>query len=613
MIKLSDYIVKFLEYQGVENVFMLVGGGSMHLNDSIGNSKIIKYISCLHEQSCAMAAESYARCKRDLGVAIVTTGPGATNTVTGISAAWIESTPLFVLSGQVKRSDSLDGTEVRSMGVQEVDIVPIVKSITKYSVKLNDPYKVLYELEKCVWYAKNGRPGPVLMDIPLDVQATLIDETELEHFIQNNYECKDEYSKLGLVANLIRKSQRPVIYAGGGVYLSGGQKELIKFAEKLKIPVMTTWNGIDNIWEEHPLYMGRPGAIGQRSANFIIQNCDLLITIGTRLASLQTGFNYDDYARNAKIVMVDIDQAELDKKKIHPEVKICMDAKCFLKQMIEIHFETNNYDNWIERCRLIIKKFPNLNPDWLNKEYVNSYYLVDSISRQMTKDDIYCGGRAGTCVDTIIQAFKVKEGQRVIATKGLSSMGYGIPAAIGAAVAYPGHQIICNNGDGGFVMNIQELATIAKYHLPIKFFVLNNNGYATIVATQTNVFNKHFVGCTADSGLCCGNIIEVAKAYGMETFTISSNNEIDNVVHAVLKSSNPVVCDVKVSITQKIEPRQASFKNKEGQMQSRVLEDMKPILETKVIENINKLMSSNMEINELVMGGGNTLTQKLAA
>lgn len=603
MIKLSDYIVKFLEYQGVENVFMLVGGGSMHLNDSIGNSKIIKYISCLHEQSCAMAAESYARCKRDLGVAIVTTGPGATNTVTGISAAWIESTPLFVLSGQVKRSDSLDGTEVRSMGVQEVDIVPIVKSITKYSVKLNDPYKVLYELEKCVWYAKNGRPGPVLMDIPLDVQATLIDETELEHFIQNNYECKDEYSKLGLVANLIRKSQRPVIYAGGGVYLSGGQKELIKFAEKLKIPVMTTWNGIDNIWEEHPLYMGRPGAIGQRSANFIIQNCDLLITIGTRLASLQTGFNYDDYARNAKIVMVDIDQAELDKKKIHPEVKICMDAKCFLKQMIEIHFETNNYDNWIERCRLIIKKFPNLNPDWLNKEYVNSYYLVDSISRQMTKDDIYCGGRAGTCVDTIIQAFKVKEGQRVIATKGLSSMGYGIPAAIGAAVAYPGHQIICNNGDGGFVMNIQELATIAKYHLPIKFFVLNNNGYATIVATQTNVFNKHFVGCTADSGLCCGNIIEVAKAYGMETFTISSNNEIDNVVHAVLKSSNPVVCDVKVSITQKIEPRQASFKNKEGQMQSRVLEDMKPLLETKVIENINKLMSSNMEINELVMGG----------
>ena len=603
MIKLSDYIVKFLEYQGVENVFMLVGGGSMHLNDSIGNSKIIKYISCLHEQTCAMAAESYARCKRDLGVAIVTTGPGATNTVTGISAAWIESTPLFVLSGQVKRSDSLDGTKVRSMGVQEVDIVPIVKSITKYSVKLNDPYKVLYELEKCVWYAKNGRPGPVLMDIPLDVQATLIDETELEHFIQNNYECKDEYSKLGLVADLIRKSQRPVIYAGGGVYLSGGQKELIKFAEKLKIPVMTTWNGIDNIWEEHPLYMGRPGAIGQRSANFIIQNCDLLITIGTRLASLQTGFNYDDYARNAKIVMVDIDQAELDKKKIHPEVKICMDAKCFLKQMIDMHFETNNYDNWIERCRLIIKKFPNLNPDWLNKEYVNSYYLVDSISRQMTKDDIYCGGRAGTCVDTIIQAFKVKEGQRVIATKGLSSMGYGIPAAIGAAVAYPGHQIICNNGDGGFVMNIQELATIAKYHLPIKFFVLNNNGYATIVATQTNVFNKHFVGCTADSGLCCGNIIEVAKAYGMETFTISSNDEIDNVVHAVLKSYNPVVCDVKVSITQKIEPRQASFKNKEGQMQSRVLEDMKPLLETKVIENINKLMSSSMEINKLGMGG----------
>ena len=594
MIKVSDYIIDFLVRQGVSDCFMLVGGGAMHLNDSVGKHPGMNYVCCLHEQACAMAAESYARCKRDLGVAVVTTGPGVTNTITAISAAWIESTPLFVISGQVKRADSLDGTGVRSMGVQEIDIIPIVQSVTKYAVKLNDPTQVRFEMEKCVAIARQGRPGPVLLDVPLDVQATMVDEDSLIGFADTYQEPQISDEDLASVISLLEQAERPVLYGGGGIYMSNTAKDFVRLAEKLNIPVLTTWNGIDIIEDEHPLYVGRPGGIGQRAANFIVQSCDLLITIGTRLASLQTGFNYDDYARNAKMVMVDIDPYELKKEKLHPYLPIQCNAKTFIQKLLCADIKNTDHSKWLAKCRDVNKKFPVLNPEWLKAtEYVNSYYLVNSISRQMTSDDVYCGGRAGTCVDTIIHAFKVKKGQRVIATKGLSSMGYGLPAAIGAAIAYPGKRIVCNNGDGGFVMNIQELAVVASLKLPIKFFILNNNGYATIVATQTNVFQKHFVGCDENSKLSLGNIAKVADAYGIKTFSIDDNSMIEDVVKQVLEFDGPALCDVHISITQPIQPRQASFKNAQGQMQSRPLEDMKPFLESEEIARILNDMSSN--------------------
>ena len=421
MIKVSDYIIDFLVKQGVKDCFMLVGGGSMHLNDSVGNHPDMHYVCCLHEQACAIAAESYARCKRDLGVAIVTTGPGVTNTVTAIGAAWIESTPLFVISGQVKRSDSLENTGVRSMGVQELDVIPIVESITKYAVKLKDPQMVRSELEKCVAIARQGRPGPVLLDVPLDVQGSFVEEDSLVPY-------KDKYEKpvikaeiIDSVVSLLAEAKRPVFYGGGGVYLSNASDAFVQLAEKLKVPVMTTWNGIDIIWDDHPLYMGRPGAIGHRAANFIIQSCDLLITFGTRLSSLQTGFNYDDYARNAKIVMVDIDSAELNKDKLHPFLTIECDVKEFIEKMLERSVMVPNHNYWIKACKRVVAQFPNINEDWRgDNQPVNSYLLVESLSEHMNEDDVYCGGRAGTCVDTIIQAFQVKKGQRVIATKGLS-------------------------------------------------------------------------------------------------------------------------------------------------------------------------------------------------
>jgi len=599
MIKVSDYIIDFLVKQGVSDCFMLVGGGAMHLNDSTGSHPGMNYVCCLHEQSCAMAAESYARCKRDLGVVIVTTGPGVTNTVTAIGAAWIESTPLFIISGQVKRADSLENTGVRSMGVQELEFVPIVKSITKYAVKLKDPQMVRYEMEKCVAIARQGRPGPVLLDVPLDVQGSFVDEVSLVGYTDNYQKPIIKKETLDTVVELLRNAKRPVFYGGGGVYMSKASDEFVKLAEKYDIPVMTTWNGIDIIWNDHPLYMGRPGAIGQRAANFIIQSCDLLVTFGTRLASLQTGFNYDDYARDAKIVMIDIDPSELNKAKLHPYLKVECDVKDFIQHLLDVDVTALEHKAWIDACRKVVSQFPNIPDEWRQTdEPANSYLLVDSQSKHMNADDVYCGGRAGTCVDTIIHAFHVKKGQRVIATKGLSSMGYGLPAAIGAAVAYPEKTIVTNIGDGGFVMNIQELAVVKHLNLPIKIFILDNHGYATIVATQTNVFKGHLVGCEYESDLALGDIKAVAEAYGIKTYTILKNSEIDCVVAEALAYDGPVLCDVNVSIRQLIQPRQASFKNEKGQMQSRALEDMRPFIDKSTIEIIlNKL-------NGKLAGGG---------
>ena len=450
---------------------------------------------------------------------------------------------------------------------------------------------VRYELEKCIAIARQGRPGPVLLDIPLDVQGSFVDEDSLVPY-------DDEYKKpiikvetLEEVVKLLETAKRPVFYGGGGVYMSNASEAFVQLAEKFNVPVMTTWNGIDIIWNEHPLYMGRPGAIGQRAANFIIQSCDLLVTFGTRLASLQTGFNYDEYARDAKMVMIDIDPAELDKAKLHPYLKVECDVKDFIEHMLKQNVYILDHQKWIKACKDIVAQFPNINDDWRKvDEPANSYLLVESLSKQMKADDVYCGGRAGTCVDTIIHAFQVKKGQRVIATKGLSSMGYGLPAAIGAAIAYPGKKIVINNGDGGFVMNIQELAVVKHLNLPIKIFVLNNHGYATIVSTQTNVFKGHFVGCNSDSNLELGDIKAVAEAYGIKTYFITKNSEIDNVVAEVLNYNGPVLCDVNISIVQPIQPRQASFKNEKGQMQSRPLEDMRPFLEKEEIDAIiNKL------------------------
>lgn len=593
MIKVSDYIIRFLEEQGVKHIFMLPGGMAMHLNDSVGYAKKLKPVFLLHEQSCTFAAESYARVSNNLGVVCVTCGPAATNTLTGVACSWIESTPLLVITGQVKRADLAREPDLRQYGVQEVRIVDMAKPITKYSKLILDPFSIRYELEKSVYLCKFGRPGPVLLDIPVDVQAVRIDETKLVGFEppSEHYDIKPE--QIAEIVKLLIRAKRPVIYAGAGVCFANAKKEFRHLVEHLNIPVLIHWNAMDLLENDHPLYMGRPGAVGQRAANFILQNSDLLITIGTRLSLLQTGFNFTAYAKNARHIMVDVDAAELNKPSLHPYMKVQADAGLFINALLKRTEGLKlNCQEWISQGKKWNEKYSSLNPKWLeNSKFVNSYYLVDAISKKMASDDIYVGGRAGTCVDAAIQAFNVKKGQGVYVTKGLSSMGYGLPAAIGGAYA-SGKRVVCVNGDGGFVMNIQELEVIRRENLPVKFFILDNQGYSTVRNTQTNIFDKHYVGCGPESGLTLGNIKNVAEAYGLKTFVMRSINEMDSVIDEVLGCMGPALCMVLVDPDQPIEPRQANYKTPDGQMASRPLEDMKPLLDSKELEDIMSISNN---------------------
>lgn len=587
MIKVSDYIIKFLENEGVKHVFMFTGGMTMHINDSIGYATKLKPICMLHEQGCTFAAESYARITNNLGVVTATCGPGATNTLTGVACSWIESTPLLVITGQCKRADMARDPELRQLGVQEVRITEMAKPVTKYTTVIEDPQKIRYELEKAVYIAREGRPGPVLLDIPVDVQACRVDEDQLIGFVPDEKGSTIKMDQINEIVDLLNNAKRPVIYAGAGVSIAKARDAFRTLVDKIGAPVLLHWNGIDLLENEHPLYAGRPGAVGQRAANFTLQNADVLITIGTRLALLQTGYNFAGYAKNAKHIMVDIDRAELDKKTLHPYMKVCADAGEFINALLKHNdLRNNDYSSWVTKTKEWMTKYPPLKEVWKeNKEYVNSFYLMDCISSHMSSDDIYVGGRAGTCVDAAIQAFKVKKDQGVYVTKGLSSMGNGLPAAIGGAYA-TGKKIVCVNGDGGFVMNIQELEVVHRDYLPIKFFILDNQGYSTIRGTQKNVFNGHFVGCSPESGLTVGNIKKIAEAYGLKTFAINSYDDMESVVVEALAYDGPCLVNVRIDPFQPIEPRQASYKTPEGQMASRPLEDMKPLLPAEEIEEI---------------------------
>lgn len=591
--KVSDYIVQFIEKIGVKHVFMLPGGMAMHINDSIGYSKSIKPVWMLHEQACAFAAESYARITNNLGVACVTCGPAATNTLTGIACAWIESTPLLVISGQCKRADIAQDPNLRQMGVQEVNIVAVAKPITKYAVQIWDPNMIQFELEKAVYLARHGRKGPVLLDIPVDVQACKVDETEMPHFEPN--EDQEQFfvsnSQLDEIVQLLNTAKRPLIYAGAGIRMANADKEFRNFVERLGIPVLVHWNAMGIIESDHPLYAGIPGALGHRASNFALQTCDLLITIGTRLSLLQTGYNFAEYAKNAKLIMVDIDEAELNKPTLHPYMKVQADAGAFVRELNGRNdIVISDYSNWNNKIQEWRNKYPSIKPEWRDiKEYVNSFVLTETISKHMTADDVYVGGRAGTCVDAVIQAFQPKLNQGVFVTKGLSSMGNGLPAAIGGAYA-TGRKVVCINGDGGFVMNIQELEVVRRDNLPIKIFILDNQGYSTVRNTQTNVFDKHYMGCSPASGLTVGNIKRIAEAYDIKTYEIRKQEEMDAIILEALSYDGPAVVSVSVNPDQPIEPRIANYKTAEGQMASRPLEDMRPLLDREELEEIMNII-----------------------
>lgn len=592
--KLSDYVIQYLETLDVHHMFMIPGGGAMHLNDSLGNSTKIQYVVCLHEQACAIAAEAYARVTNKPGLLMVTTGPGGTNAVTGVAAAYIESTPMIVISGQVKRADMINGQGIRQQGMQELDIISIVKSITKYAELVIEPESIRYHLDRAVYEATTGRKGPVWLDIPLDVQAMQIDEEQLVGWRPEpedrelSEEQKEQLDEQVLhVIEELNQAKRPVILAGNGIRLSGGLDIFRQLAEELGVPVLTTWNGIDIVEENYPLFFGRPGGMGQRYANFIQQNADFFLSIGARLNLLQTGFNFDGFARAAMKVMVDIDENELHKTNVRPNLTICADAKCFMELLLKHKdkIRKKDYSEWISYAGRMKQKYPVVTDEaWSQKELVNTYALLDTITEQMQPEDIYVSGSSGTCIDVSMQTFRVKKGQRVFATKGLAAMGFGVPATIGACLAGNGRRTVCVNGDGGFQMNIQELETIHRLNLPIKIFVLNNQGYAQIRATQKNVFGGHYVACGKESNLTLSPISDVAGAYKLKTVQIYKNTELRDKVREVLEYDGPVICEVMIPIDLSAFPKQVSYKREDGQMESLPLEYMNPMLPEEEME-----------------------------
>ncbi len=598
--KLSDYVIQYLEKLNVKHMFMLPGGGAMHLNDSLGNSEKIQYVVCLHEQACSIAAEAYARVTNQPGLLMVTTGPGGTNALTGVAAAYIESTPMIVLSGQVKIADQIRDQGIRQQGMQELDIISMVKPITKYAVMVTDPQSIRYHLDRAVYEATTGRKGPVWLDLPLDVQTMQIEEQALTGW-QSKCEPDEDKKKQSVrleqqvleTIDALNRAQRPVLLAGNGIRLAEAIPLFEQLVEELGIPVLTTWNGIDLLADDHPLFFGRPGGMGQRYANFVQQNSDFFLSIGARMNLLQTGYNFDGFAREAVKVMVDIDEPELHKINVRPQIPICADAKQFMECLLAHKdlIQKKDYSEWLSYARRVKEKYPIVLPEYLEqKNEVNTYALLDEITEQMSADDIYVSGSSGTCIDVSMQTFRVKKGQRVFSTKGLASMGFGVPATIGACLAGGKRRTVCVNGDGGFQMNIQELETIRRLNLPIKLFVLNNHGYAQIHATQKNIFAGHYVACDEDSNLTLSPISDVAAAYRLKTVQIRSNRELQGKVREVLEYDGPVICEVFVPISLSAFPKQVSYKRSDGQMESLPLEYMNPMLSDEEMQE-NMLIS----------------------
>jgi acetolactate synthase I/II/III large subunit len=588
--KLSDYVIGFIHRLGVKHLFMVAGGGSMHLVDSVGRNQGVQYVCCLHEQACAFAAEAYAEYSGGLGVALVTTGPGGTNAVTGVAAAWIESAACLFISGQAKRADLIGSRGVRSMGQQEVDIVSIVRPVTKYASTVLEPSSVRYELEKAAYLATHGRRGPAWVEIPLDVQGSSIDEESLKGFVPEPQPgCPGDLKKeVSRALALWEAAERPVLFLGNGVRSAAEQGLLHPLLERLRAPVLVTWKAADLLPEANPYYAGRPGAIGQRGANFTQQNSDCLLVIGARLDLPQTAFNHKNFARAAKKILVDIDPAEIHKFEMPIDVPICADAACFLDEFMRQSsgLKPRDHSAWLDRCKGWHREYPVvLSEYWTGPaDVVNTYVLIDALSELATPEDLVVPGSSGPCSDMLMQAFRIKAGQRLVNAPGLGAMGTGLPGTIGACLASGGRRTICVNGDGGFQLNIQELETVRRLHLPLKYFVWCNGGYASIMAAQRGHFNSRFVGSNPGSGLTLPDVTRVAEAYGIPSMVLDNHAGIKEKVAAALASDGPLVCAVKTSLDQATAPRVTSSVQADGTIVSHPMEDMWPFLSREEFE-----------------------------
>lgn len=599
MIKLSDYVVRLLEqHTGSNHAFLLSGGGMMHLLESLGHSKIIMPVPTHHEQAAAIAADAYARTRNSIGICMVTTGPGGTNALTGVAGAFMDSTPVIFISGQVSRANSRDGLDIRQKGIQEVELVPIVQSVTKYAVCVNDPQTIRFHLEKALFLARNGRPGPVWIDIPLDVQAAMIDASKLVSFTPDSKEVTvnrhPSSAQLDAVIEAIERAKRPLLVLGGGVQTASARRQAQELVKALGIPVQTSWNGMDLVVEEHPLFVGRANTFAPRYANLVIQNCDLLLSIGARLGMQHTGYNVNAFARAAYKIMVDLDESEIRKPGLNVNLGLAVDAKAFMEDLTRVALARGTAekmsaitDSWLGYARKVKSKFPPTPQldEVADEPFVNPKFFATELSNAI--GDRVCAvpiGSSGMGHTIVTGLFPVREGQRVFTSKGLAAMGYGLPSTVGASFAIDKGLTITVVGEGGFQLNIQELQTIAHHHLPVKIFVWNNGGYHSIRMTQKGYFKGHFVASSEGSGVTFPDLQKIATAYGFPYAKIERNNNLSSQLKNIIAHAGPFICEVMIDPEKPLEPKLASYQQSDGTMASRPLEDMAPLLERSELE-----------------------------
>lgn len=584
--KLSDYVVKFFENLNVSNVFMVSGGGCMHLVDSFGRSSKIKYVATQHEQAAAMAAEAFSKYKNDLGLVLATSGPGATNTVTGILDCWQDSVPVVYIFGQAKSRQTCQNSGIpnlRQFGVQEANIIPIVQSITKYAVEIFDASTIKYHLEKAISLAKTGRPGPVVLSIPIDIQSANVNENELIGYSNDNLpKTTLTEEELGLLVSAIKNSKRPVIIGGHGVRLSGAIDELIKLVHSYHIPVVTPIMGIDILPGEDQCNIGRVGTKGTRAGNFAMQNADLIISIGSRLSVSVIGYEYNLFAREAKVIVIDIDKTEHLKKTIEIEKLLQADANSALHQLNcaieELENPSFDFSDWLNVCNSWKKKYPIILDEYDNDlNGINYYKFIDLLNHYSSSNSIYVSD-AGSSFYVVAQSVNIKEKQRHITTGGTATMGFSVPASIGASIASGNDIVLSVTGEGSFMQNMQEMETIKYHHMNIKTFVMCNEGYFSIHKTQNKFFNGNYVGAGEESGISFTNLEKLSNAFDVKYFKISNLKEAHKLIPQILETSGPVIVEVKVDPNMEVIPTNAAMMKENGELVSKPLEDMYPFL-----------------------------------
>ena len=586
MMRLADYVAQKLVEHGVQHVFLVTGGGAMHLNDAIARESRLSYTCNHHEQACAIAAESYFRVSGRLAAVNVTTGPGGTNAITGVYGAYVDSMGMIIISGQVKVETLVQSTDLplRQLGDQEVDIVRLVQPITKYAVIVKDPQSIRYHLERALYLAAHGRPGPCWLDIPINVQGAKIDPEQLRAYDPREdglvFETRDLTGAVDEVVRRLAEAKRPVIYAGSGIRLSGEEKRFLQLVERLGIPVVTAWNSNDLLLDASPVYAGRPGTNATRAGNFTVQNADLVLVLGCRLNIRLISYNWENFARFAYKIIVDIDAAELKKPTVKPDLPIHADLAQFLPLLDKKTGDWKpRHAEWLTWCKERVVRFPVVLPEYRQGTGpVNPYFFLEVLFDALEENEITVCADGTACV-MAFQVAKIKPGQRLFHNSGSAPMGYELPAAIGAFVARPeAKRIICLAGDGSIMMNLQELQTIAGQRMPIKVFVLNNSGYHSIRQTQAAYFPDHIIGCGTDSGLSFPRFDKIAAAFDFAYVRCAAQTDVSAAVAAALRTEGPVICEVMLDLRQPFAPKLSSRKLDDGRMVSSPLEDMAPFL-----------------------------------